>query len=238
MPHFDTKTVYSEELYEIIGYIPRWITRWGITVIACVFILFLILTSIIQFPESITAKMIITPKEPPFAVSWYQTDIHVSYELKAFQYQQVKVGDTLLLEKDEKAGKVSAITTPVTGKVHLSVGREKNTKAKLLAVVPQNTQFEGLLLLSEQGMGKVEAGQNVLIRLDAYPESEFGLLKGQIKQIFPVQFDKKFRVTVALPGKLVTTTGKRIPTQAQMEGSAEIITDNQKLIRRIFANIW
>lgn len=238
MPHAHNSPVPSDELQEIIGYVPRWITRWGITVIGGVFVLLLLLTSFIQFPESITAKMVITPRVPPFALSWYQTDFNTTYHLKVKQSQFVKAGDTLLLEVNAKEKTVTTVTSPVSGKVHLSRGRESNPKAQLLAVVPETVQFEGQLLLTEQGRGKVNAGQKVLIRLDAYPESEFGQLEGSIKTIFPVQFDKKYRATVTFPEKLVTNTGKVIPTQAQMEGSAEVITDNKKLIYRIFASLY
>lgn len=238
MPRFENSSTPSEELQEIIGYVPRWITSWGITVIAVVFILLLLLTSCIQFPESITAKMIITPQDPPFALSWYQTDFNITYQLRVKQSQFVKVGDTLLLEVNAKENTVTAATSPVPGKVYLSRGRDSNPKAQLLAVVPEIVQFEGQLLLTEQGRGKVNAGQKVLIQLDAYPESEFGLLEGSIKTIFPVQFDKKYRATVTLPEKLITNTGKIIPTQAQLDGSAEIITDNRRLILRIFASLF
>jgi hypothetical protein len=237
MPHAENSWVPSEELQEIIGYVPRWITRWGISVIGAVFMLLLLITSFLQFPESITAKMIITPQEPPFALSWYQTDFNTTYQLKVSQSQFVKAGDTLLLESNAREHTVTAVTSPVPGKVHLSRGRDSNPKAQLLAVVPEIAHFEGQLLLTEQGRGKVNAGQKVLIQLDAYPRSEFGLLEGSIKTIFPVQFDKKYRATIALPEKLVTNTGKVIPTQAQLEGSAEIITDSKKLIRRIFASL-
>jgi hypothetical protein len=238
MPSYESNSGQSEELQEIIGYVPRWITRWGISIVAVVFAVVILVTNFIQFPESITAELVITPREPPFALSWYQNDFNVTYSLKVKHSQFVKAGDTLLLESNAKDSTVTAVTSPVAGKVHLSWGRDNNPKAQLLAVVPEIAQFEGQVMLTEQGRGKVKVGQKVLIQLDAYPRSEFGLLEGNIKNIFPVQFDKKYRATVALPEKLVTNTGKVIPTQAQLDGSAEIITDNKKLIRRIFASLF
>ena len=83
--------------------------------------------------------------------------------------------------------------------------------------------------------GKVKIGQGVNIKLSSYPDNEFGVLKGTVKDISLVPNNEGlYLIDVKLPKKLVTTHSKEIEFKQEMQGIAEIITDDLRLIERIF----
>jgi multidrug resistance efflux pump len=83
--------------------------------------------------------------------------------------------------------------------------------------------------------GKVKVGQIVNIKLSSYPANEFGVLKGTVKEMSLVPNEEGFYLLdVVLPKKLVTTFGQEIEFKQEMQGVAEIITEDLRLIERVF----
>jgi len=83
--------------------------------------------------------------------------------------------------------------------------------------------------------GKLKIGQVVNIRLSGYPDNEFGLLKGKVKEISLIPSNEGlYLLDVELPNKLITTFGIEIEFKQEMQGTAEIITEDLRLIERIF----
>jgi len=83
--------------------------------------------------------------------------------------------------------------------------------------------------------GKVKVGQEVNIKLSSYPDNEFGVLKGRVKDISLVpNKEGLYLIDVKLSKKLVTTHGEEIEFKQEMQGIAEIITEDLRLIERVF----
>ncbi len=83
--------------------------------------------------------------------------------------------------------------------------------------------------------GKIKIGQKVNIRLSGYPDNEFGLLKGSVKEISLIpNNDGFYLIDVSLPNNLTTSFGNTIDFKQEMQGSAEIITEDLRLIERVF----
>jgi len=83
--------------------------------------------------------------------------------------------------------------------------------------------------------GKVEIGQRVNIRLSSYPHSEFGILIGKIEEISLIpNTEGMYLVDVSIPSELITTFDKKIEFKQEMPGVAEIVTEDLRLIERIF----
>jgi hypothetical protein len=93
------------------------------------------------------------------------------------------------------------------------------------------------MLLPVHGAGKVDVGQNVLIRLDSDPYVEFGALRGVVTSLSSIPQEGMFVVEASLPQGLTTTHGHRIPLQTNLTGAAEIITKPQRLLQRILSRI-
>jgi len=82
------------------------------------------------------------------------------------------------------------------------------------------------------GVGKVEAGQTVNIKLNGYPYMEFGMLKGVVSNISRVPESDGYIAEVRLTNDLTTTYGKQISLIQQMDGTGEILTRDMSLLER------
>lgn len=106
----------------------------------------------------------------------------------------------------------------------------------LFSIVPRGeNNYLARLKTPLQNSGKIKAGQKVLIRLQNFPEQEFGMLTGSVKTI-SLSPDKNgfYSLEVTLPEKLVTTYNKEIEFTQEMQGLAEIVTEDLRLIERFF----
>lgn len=94
--------------------------------------------------------------------------------------------------------------------------------------------YIGKVKAPAQNSGKIKVGQRVNIRLANFPDREFGVLKGKVKNISLVP-DKEgnLLLDVSLPDNLETNYKKNIPFQQEMKGSAEIVTEDLRLLERI-----
>lgn len=60
--------LYSEPVREIMGNPPGRMTRWGTTILAAVFLLFIFLSLIIRYPDNVPAPVEITTANPPVPI--------------------------------------------------------------------------------------------------------------------------------------------------------------------------
>lgn len=120
-------------------------------------------------------------------------------------------------------------------KVHTNV--EQGTT--VFVIIPPGTSSPvGKALLPMQGAGKVGVGQRAVIRLEGFPEQEFGFLEGEVVSISPVPDEEgNFVVEIGLPGGLTTHYRKELPVRKVMTGTADIITRECSLLQRIFLSV-
>lgn len=94
--------------------------------------------------------------------------------------------------------------------------------------------YIGKLRAPALNSGKIKEGQDVNIRLTNFPDSQFGMLSGKIKNIsLTPDKDGSLWIDVVLPKELETSYHKIIPFQQEMSGTAEIITEDLRLIERL-----
>lgn len=139
------------------------------------------------------------------------------------------------------------LKSPVDGKVtFLSVwSSNQNVEIgkSIFVVAPDKASAPlGQASLPLQGSGKVKPGQIVNIRLNNFPDQEFGYIKGIVKSVSPVPTaEGTYIVDIALPQGLKTNYGKELPITQEMKGSAEIVTEDLRLIERLIMplkKIW
>ncbi len=128
----------------------------------------------------------------------------------------------------------------ISGKVSFLKYWNKNqtvTKGDLVfTIIPNDhSSYIAKLKTPAQNSGKIKIGQQVHIKLQNYPDYEFGVLKGNVHNISAIP-DKEgfYTVDVTLPEKLVTSYHKEITFKHEMRGTAEIITENVRLLQRLF----
>lgn len=131
------------------------------------------------------------------------------------------------------------IRSPIVGKVSFTNFYNKNQQVKkdeiVFAVIPEKqSQIIGRISLPLKGAGKVEIGQKVNIRFDNFPYMEYGFLKGSVKSISLMPNNENYIVEVQLPQDMKTNYNITLKFSQEMKGSAEIITEDLRLIQRFF----
>lgn len=157
-------------------------------------------------------------------VTLENSQIQSFYQLK----KSIKDWELTYVLKSSEAGKVSFLQI-WTANQSISVGEP------VFAVIPTLEKgYIGKLKAPAMNSGKIKVGQSVNIRLANFPDSQYGMLQGVIQNI-SLTPDKEgnLLIDVILPNKLETSYHKKIVFQQEMSGSAEIITEDLRLIERL-----
>jgi hypothetical protein len=158
-PHISLQQTRSEEVQEIMGKMPHWIIRSGITLIGILILCLIAGAWFFSYPDAVPAHVTIITRGQAYSVT-----------------ADAAAADTW----------------------------------------------------------KIKAGQKVLIRLKAYPYEEFGVLEGRIAAQAGILTGDTYKVGVQLDKPFFTSRGKEIPLQPRLSGRAEILTEKQSVLQRIF----
>jgi multidrug resistance efflux pump len=131
------------------------------------------------------------------------------------------------------------LKAPVDGKVTFFKYWSRNQYVKsddeVFVVVPEgNSEIIGRMIMPIRNSGKVVKGQRVNVRIDSYPFQQYGALIGIVESISLVPRDNMYAITVKFADGLNTTYKKRLPMMQEMGGSADIITEDLRMLERIF----
>ena len=133
------------------------------------------------------------------------------------------------------------LKAPIDGKVTFSKYwiENQNVSAgeEVFTIVPDSAFVViGKATLPVARSGKVKTQQKVNIHLDNFPDNEYGILKGKVENIslVPSQTNQvlNYTVEVSLPNGLTTTYKKKLPFLPNMQGQADIVTDDLSLLER------
>jgi HlyD family secretion protein len=130
------------------------------------------------------------------------------------------------------------IVSPVSGVVTFTrYWSENQTVARdepVLSIIPlEPGDYIGRINLKMTRSGKVNVGQTVNIKLSGFPYLEYGMVRGIIKSKSLVPSGDSYVIELGLPSGLTTLYGKKLEFTQNMQGMAEIMTDNTRLLQKI-----
>ena len=293
----------SEEVQEVMGQIPAWIVRWGITILFIVVLALLVGSYFFTYPDMVETEMTLTSREPvvevvahssgkiselyvsngqevksgaPLAVientaktddvfrlkkllarykeeperlnyyllqdMWLLGDIQSAYmslaskDISARDYR-ASVGQ--LLASIHSWEMAYCLMAPAEGKVQLLLQEAPNqylSSGNIFArIVPKEGEsWMGRALLPLQRSGKVKVGQRVIVRFTNFPDQEFGIVNGRLSSVSLVPSEDNYMIEIVFPDGLITNYGKSLPVFYEMKATAEIVTDDSRLIERFF----
>ncbi|MEO9571161.1 MAG: HlyD family efflux transporter periplasmic adaptor subunit [Polaribacter sp.] len=132
------------------------------------------------------------------------------------------------------------LKSSISGKVSFLSYWNKNQTVKpgdlVFTIIPDNKDsFIGKIVAPAANSGKIKIGQKVQIQLANYPSDEYGELNGEVKLISLVPNQEgNYLIDVALSKKLITTYDREIDFRQEMKGTANIVTEDLRLIERFF----
>lgn len=131
------------------------------------------------------------------------------------------------------------LRSPINGKASLFNYWTKNQNLKqgddVMGIVPvEKQEVIAKLILPVHNSGKLKAGQTVNIKLNNYLFQEYGMLKGFVKTISVMPKNESYAIEVSLPNQLNTTYNKKLDYKQEMQGTADIITEELSVFDRVF----
>lgn len=174
-------------------------------------------------------------------------DLRLESASEELTYQQdIRRGVRQLLAEIAIWKETYALIAPFPGCVSLqnvwSRGQHINVGELVASITrSENSHISGRLKVPSSGFGKVKEGQRVIVRLNGYPYMEFGVLSGIVKSISSVPEQTSeglmYTVTVDFPSGMETTYHRTLPFVQQMDGRAEIVTEDMRLIEQFIRPI-
>ena len=130
------------------------------------------------------------------------------------------------------------LVSPVSGTVTFTKYWSENQSVikdePVLTIVPTNQgNFIGRIDLKMERSGKVAIGQQVNIKLSSFPYLEYGMVRGKIKTKSLVPSGDAYVIEIELPDGLKTLYNRQLEFTQNMQGTAEIITEDMRLLQKI-----
>ena len=226
----------SAAIQELMGRVPHWMVRWGNSLILILVVGVLVISYVIKYPNSITAKVLVTTANPTQNMYAPITGDFAEVHVKDGQMVEENTLLTTLTNNETD----TSIRASNTGQVHFvdfwKTGMPVKKGDLLFRVVPKDHgAFIGRLELPQQLKMKIDEGDRVRIRISKNQLMEYEILEGVVQNITSVANEKgAVQVEIALGKALVSESGKNIDYQLGMSGSADIITEDLRLIERFF----
>lgn len=148
--------------------------------------------------------------------------------------------------KADQRASLQVIRAPVDGTVQqLAVyteGAVLKPADPILVVVPAGGQLEVEAQVLNRDIGFVRAGQEVTVKLEAFPFTRYGTLKGKLTSISPdaVQDEKLGPIYVAHVAVMEPSLGSQnvgVEITSGMAATAEITTDERRVIDYLLSPI-
>jgi len=152
----------SEEVQEVLGNVPSWILRRGITLLACIVVMLIVGSWLFKYPEIISAPLVLTTATPPAGIVAKTSGKLAVLQVK--DQQIVCVGDCLALLENPAGYNDIIFLKSELSKILLAVNKEYtyNLPRKELKLGAIQSSYSGFLVNLE--------GYNKFIELHYYPK--------------------------------------------------------------------
>ncbi|SDX27102.1 HlyD family secretion protein [Hydrobacter penzbergensis] len=129
----------------------------------------------------------------------------------------------------------------ISGKITYLTSTQENQflkAGKILGFInPPNTRYYAEVNLHQYDFGKLDTGQQVQLRFDAYPYEEFGYVKGRLNFITEFATDSGFLAHIQIENGLATNQHKKLQYRDGLKAEALIITKDMRLMERFYQNL-
>jgi membrane fusion protein len=149
----------------------------------------------------------------------------------------------------EDARRETIIRAPTTGTVTniaVNAGQSVAAETLLATIVPKGSGLHAELLVPTRAIGFIAAGQEVVLRYEAFPYERYGQYRGVIsgisrtvwspgEKIGPLSVrEAAYRISVKLDQQEVAALGQQFPLRAGMLANADILLEKRTILEWIF----
>lgn len=128
------------------------------------------------------------------------------------------------------------ICSPISGKLTLDNFWSENhviQAGECLATIvpPDSVRIICKAIVPASGIGEIQPGQKVNIKLSGFPFMEYGILSGKVVSISLVPVENEYTVFIGLEN-MISSYSEHLKLIQEMDGTAEIVTQNTRAIYR------
>ena len=133
------------------------------------------------------------------------------------------------------------LTSPVQGTVAFAGIIQENQNVspseEIFIINPGNSTFFGKVYIPQYNMGKIQIGQNVLVKMQSFPFEQYGMIRGRLSYLSDVALkDSVFIAKIDFEKYENKDPRHKINLKSGMLADAEIITEESSLLQRITRN--
>lgn len=231
----EEESMHAEQMQDIIGTPPLWLYRWGISLVLGVGLICILISSAINYPETVETQIKIHSINAPYGLS-----LKDSGRLSKIMIQnnsQVKKDDSLAILENEKGKKI--YKAPMDGKLTFAgvihEDEQLPPNQNIFFVWGEDKGFYGEMIVPQNDIYKVKSGQDVLIKF-RNSVGEHPMLKGFIRYITNDQ-PTDSRYVAEVDFRNLKNQAGRLLLRNGMIADAEIITVKASLLHRLIKSL-
>ena len=240
----------SFEMKEFLEKPPNWWLNSGTFTIFCMVFLFFFTTWVIKSPQKQMGHIEIISS--PETMVWSAPVAGRLQETLVENGALVKKGSPILTMEREMPPSVDPNAKPIafqTYEVNAPVDaqlffinsmesqRAVNVQDSLFILIPSEATYSAKAVLPRYAVSELAVGQEVNIKLNDFSYYDFGLLKGKVEDIYPDTDFENYFVEITLPNQLTTSFKKELKFLPGMQGQADIIIKEQRLIEDLLSGL-
>lgn len=169
----------------------------------------------------------------------------VAQEFRAQAAQEKAEAESVFATRAETVRKadqrhaLQRLTAPTSGTVNeisvTTIGEVAEAGRPLVTIVPAGEELIVEALALNRDAGFVKPGDPVVVKIEAYPFTRYGTIKGELEHIsadsiVDEQRGLVFPVRVRMETPTLRVNGRPAPLSAGMAATAEIVTDRRRVI--------
>jgi len=109
-------------------------------------------------------------------------------------------------------------------------------RAEVVVTAPSDGQTNTLttvVRLKQYLTEKVKVGQKVILKFDSYPYLKYGVVSGRVIGVASLPTHDSYPIEISVPYPMVTGSGEKVVFQQELSGTAEIVTEKERLLNRL-----
>ncbi len=231
----DSVPVRSEVVQEIMNKVPHLLIRWGNTLILILTMGILTISYLIRYPNIVHAQVELTNINPTSEVYTFTEGKLAAIMVKSGE----EVHKETLLANIITSEGTQELRAQTSGTIYtvsfLTEGNRVDAGELLFKIIPLDSHtYQGVMRLPYEALSRVSQGQEVRIRLSD-KATEQKVITGSVAKISQVA-DKQglVAIQILLENGLITTTGQEFVYIPGMQGRAEVVVENPRLIEHFF----
>ncbi|MEM9546158.1 MAG: HlyD family efflux transporter periplasmic adaptor subunit [Bacteroidota bacterium] len=136
------------------------------------------------------------------------------------------------------------IEAPIDGKIAFSkdiVVKKNLNPGDVIGHIIPNSMYSNYVSAEfpSQSLGKIEKGQMVILKFDAYPHKEYGVVISSVEEIsklpeLNIEGEAQYEIKIPLEEVVVTDYNDTIEYNPQMTVTAQVVTEDMTIFERLF----